>query len=184
MENPKVQIIIPVYNSGKFLRQCLDSLIAQTYKNWQAIIIDDASTDESVDILREYAEADERFLVFRQEKSGGVAKARNLGLSKLTAEYTAFLDSDDFWEKDMLEVMLERAESVSADIVQCRFIYDFEGGKTVVPVGAFPKDLVLEGKGLRRVYVRMMTGINMNHVCIRLIRTELISGLRFDGEMR
>ena len=139
MVNTRVQIIIPVYNSGKYLRRCLDSLKAQTYDSWQAIIIDDASTDESVDILRDYSETDERFTVFRQEKTGGVAKARNLGLSKLSAEYTAFLDSDDFWEKDMLEVMLDKAEENSADIVQCRFIYDFEDNKTVLPKGTFSK---------------------------------------------
>ncbi len=184
MDSPKVQIIIPVYNAEKYLRKCLDSLKAQTFTNWQAIIVDDASSDSSSDIIEEYCSADGRFVYIKLEANGGTAAARNVALSRLSSEYTAFLDADDYWESDMLLHMTEKAEKNSSDVVQCRFIYDFANGKQFLPKGAFSKDVSLCDKSLKRVYVKMMTGINMNHVCMKLIRTELIKGLQFDTTLR
>ncbi|MBQ8526780.1 MAG: glycosyltransferase family 2 protein [Clostridia bacterium] len=180
MPDYKAQIIVPVYNSSKTLKKCLDSIQAQSYKLWQAILVDDKSSDNSPDILNTYAKADSRFVVVSAEKNGGSSAARNLAMELLDAEYTAFLDSDDYWEADMLETLVSKAEEHSCDIVQCRFIYDFPGGRRFLPAGAFDRDVFLEGKALRRVYMKMMTGINMNHVCMKLIRTSLIKELRFD----
>ena len=87
-------------------------------------------------------------------------------------------------EKDMLSKMVETAQKNDADIVQCSFIYDFSGGKTFLPKGAFNRDIELSGDGLKKVYLRMMTGINMNHVCMKLIRTELIGDLRFETDLK
>ena len=184
MNQPKVQIIVPVYNAEEYLRECLDSLKAQTYTNWEAIIIDDASKDSSVDIIKEYAQADNRFTYIAQKENKGVSKTRNLALSMLTEKYTAFIDSDDYWEKDMLFSLVKRAEETGSDVVQCRFIYDFPGGRTYLPRGAFNKDTELSGKKLKKVYLRMMTGINMNHVCMKLIRTELLCDIRFNAELK
>lgn len=184
MNNPKIQIVVPVYNASKYLRECLDSIKDQTYANWEAILIDDASTDNSGEIIKEYTEKDKRFLYVPLEKNGGVSRARNHALSLLNSDYTAFLDSDDFWEKDMLSSMVKKATEKDFDVVQCRFIYDFSGGRRVLPKGAFKSDAELCGKDLRKVYIRMMTGINMNHVCMKLIRTSLIKDLRFDTSLR
>jgi len=184
MNNPKIQIIIPVYNASKYIRKCLDSVKNQTYESWEALLIDDASTDNSSDIIKEYTENDNRFKYIRQEKNSGAASARNKGLSMLTAEYVAFLDSDDYWENTMLEELLNHAEESSCDIVQCRFIYDFPGGKQILPTGAFPKNITLSGDGLKKVYFKMMTGINMNHVCMKLIKTQIIGDLRFDTSLK
>ena len=184
MNRPKIQIIIPVYNAEEYLRECLDSVKAQTFTDWQAIIVDDASTDASPDIIDEYTFADERFVCIRLKNTCGVATARNVALENLSSEYAVFIDSDDYWECDMLEVMLDKAEKCSCDVVQCRFIYDFSGGKQVLPKGAFREDVELHSKSLKRVFIKMMTGINMNHVCMKLIRTQIIKDLKFDATLK
>jgi len=184
MNSPLIQIVIPLYNGEEYIRPCLDSLKNQTYENWQAFIVDDCSRDGGADIVRGYAAEDPRFVLIQQDKNGGVSRARNRAMEMLTAEYTAFLDGDDFWDKDMLKMMLEAARKHDCDVVQCRFIYEFPGGQQMAPAGAFKKDVLLEGKGLRKVYRRMMTGINMNHVWAKLIKTPLIADLRFDVSLR
>lgn len=184
MSDYRIQIIIPVYNSSETLGKCLDSLKAQTYTCWQAIVVDDKSKDNSLDILNEYAARDSRFRVVAAEKNGGSSAARNIALDMADSEYVAFLDSDDYWEPDMLETLLEKADEYGCDVVQCRFIYDFPGGRLLLPAGAFDKDIYLEGRKLNKVYLKMMTGINMNHVCMKLIRTSLIKDIRFDSTYR
>lgn len=184
MSRPKVQIVIPVYNSAKYLRRCLDSLIEQTYPFWEAVLVDDASNDNSVEIIKEYQAKDERIVFYGFEKNQGVSNVRNFALEKLSEKYTAFLDSDDFWEKDMLEVMVGKAEEEDADVVQSRFFYDYAGGKRVLPKGAFKKDTKIGKKQINKIYYKMATGINMNHVCMKLIRTELIKDIRFDTTLR
>ena len=184
MSKAKVQIIIPVFNAEKYIRKCLDSVKAQTFEDWQAIIIDDASTDKSADIINEYISDDNRYLYIKQNKNSGVSTARNTALAQLSSEYVAFLDADDYWEPDMLEAMVTKAEEHSCDVVQCRFIYDFPGNRTVLPKGAFDKDILLKENNLKSIYIKMMTGINMNHVCMKLIRTSLLKDARFDTSLK
>ena len=113
---PIVSVVIPVYNAAPYLRQCLDSVIAQTLRNIEVICVDDGSTDESPDILAEYAARDERISVLRQENAGGGA-ARNLGMSRARGKYLSFLDADDFFHPDLFKLSSRRAEEVNADIV-------------------------------------------------------------------
>jgi len=184
MNKPKVQIVIPVYNSAKYLRRCLDSLLEQTYPYWEAIMVNDASKDNSIEIMKEYQAKDERMVIYEMEENQGVSKVRNFALTKLSEKYTAFLDSDDFWEKDMLEVMIEKAESENADVVQCRYFYDYAGGRRVLPKGVFKEDTAIDKNHIKKIYYKMSVGINMNHVCMKLIRTELIKDIRFDPTLR
>ena len=130
MNQPIVSVIIPVYNTEKYLRACLDSVVNQTVKDIEIICVDDGSTDSSLAILQEYESKDSRVKVYAQEKSNAGA-ARNVGLSKATGEYLAFLDSDDYYELFMLEHMLTCAHKRAADIVVCRFhTYNERTGKT------------------------------------------------------
>ena len=184
MSKPKVQIVIPVYNSAKYLRRCLDSLLEQTYPYWEAIMVNDASKDNSVEIMREYQAKDVRITVYNFEENQGVSKVRNFALEKLSEKYTAFLDSDDFWEKDMLEVMVEKAERENVDVVQSRYFYDYAGGRRVLPKGVFKEDTAIDKNHINKIYYKMSTGINMNHVCMKLIRTELIKDIRFDPTLK
>lgn len=101
---PTFSIIIPVYNVAPYLRECLDSVLAQTFSDWEAICVDDGSTDGSGAILDEYASKDSRFRVIHQQNAG-VCAARNLGLSKVTGEWLLFLDSDDVFRDCALKVL-------------------------------------------------------------------------------
>lgn len=184
LDQPKIQIIIPVYNAEKYIKRCFDSLVNQTYKNWEAIVIDDASTDNSREMVKEYIAGDERFNFVTLDENHGVSKVRNLALSMVREKYMAFLDSDDYWEPNTLEVMIKKAEESDFDIVQCRYIYDYPGEKQVLPRGAFDEETVLDKSNMKKVYFKMATGINMNHVCMKLIKTELTKGIEFDTDLK
>ena len=101
-DKPLISIIVPVYNTEEYLKTCLKSLRLQTYKNLEFIIVNDGSTDKSLDICKEYVFIDNRFKLINQENKGRAA-ARNTGISKVSGEYIGFVDSDDWIEKDMFE---------------------------------------------------------------------------------
>jgi len=116
--NPLISVIIPVYNVEKYLRQCLDSIINQTLKNIEIICVDDGSTDSSLSILQEYQKKDKRFIILQQQNQyAGVA--RNTGMKIAKGRYLSFLDSDDFFQPNMLEDMYKKAEADNSDIVIC-----------------------------------------------------------------
>ena len=113
-----VSVILAVYNSAAYLRECLESIINQTYRNLEIICINDGSTDSSLEILKEYRERDERIRIFSKENEGlGGASARNLGLEIAGGYYVLILDSDDFFEPQMIEEALQKAQREEADIV-------------------------------------------------------------------
>ena len=95
MKTAKISVIIPIYNTAQYLRQCLDSVIHQSLKDIEIICVDDGSTDNSLQILQEYAKKDKRIIILQQENQGA-GVARNYGMKVATAEYLSFLDSDDF----------------------------------------------------------------------------------------
>lgn len=113
--SPVFSIIIPVYNVAPYLRECLDSVLAQTLDDWEAICIDDGSTDDSGSILDEYALRDSRFRVIHQPNAG-VSVARNKALDETKGEWLAFLDSDDLLERDFFEKLLNAANVAKADL--------------------------------------------------------------------
>ena len=115
----KVSVIIPVYNGERYIRQTLDSVLAQTLKEIEVICVDDGSKDGSFAILKEYEEKDERVKAVTQE-NGGAGKARNTGLALARGEYLSFLDADDFFEPEMLEKGYEKAKAADADIIVWR----------------------------------------------------------------
>lgn len=120
----KVSIIIPVYNKEKYIVECLESLMYQTYSDIEIICIDDGSTDMSGNIIEEFVHHDNRISYFKQENSGA-AVARNKGIDKSTGDYLLFLDADDFFEFTMLEEMVKKAELFGADITICNAVeYD------------------------------------------------------------
>ena len=116
MENSLVSIVIPVYNVEKYLRQCLDSAINQTYKNLEIFLVDDGSTDRSGQICDEYKKIDDRIIVIHKE-NGGLSSARNAALDLLKGKYIYFLDSDDFAALDMIETRVKFMEDYNVDIV-------------------------------------------------------------------
>ncbi|MBO5696399.1 MAG: glycosyltransferase family 2 protein, partial [Alphaproteobacteria bacterium] len=100
---PKISVIIPIYNVEKYLRRCLDSVLNQTFTDWQAICVNDGSPDNCADILDEYAKKDSRFIVVNK-KNGGLSDARNVGMEHATGDYILYLDSDDFIHPQTMEI--------------------------------------------------------------------------------
>jgi len=115
-----VSIIIPVYNTELYLEQCLGSVINQTYENLEILCINDGSTDKSGEICERYAQNDSRVKVFHKE-NGGVSSAKNIGLKNSTGKYVSFVDSDDWIEPDMVEILHKAAEETSNEIVVCNY---------------------------------------------------------------
>lgn len=111
----KITIIVPVYNVEHYLDKCLDSLINQTYKNLEIIVINDGSTDNSGIICQEYAQKDNR-IVYIEKENGGQSEARNMGLDRMTGSYVTFVDSDDWIELDYVEILYKKITEYQADI--------------------------------------------------------------------
>lgn len=121
MRNPLVSIVVAVYNTEAYLPRCIQSVLAQTYENWELILIDDGSTDGSLGVCEKFAEQDSRIFVYHQE-NGGVARVRNFGIATHKGEYLTFLDSDDLLAPDTISDMLDVALSENADIVECDYV--------------------------------------------------------------
>ena len=113
--NEKITVIVPVYNVEHYLDKCLDSLINQTYKNLEIIVINDGSTDNSGIICQEYAQKDNR-IIYIEKENGGLSDARNVGLDKMTGSYVTFVDSDDWVELDYVEVLYNKIIEYEVDI--------------------------------------------------------------------
>ena len=111
----KITVIVPVYNVENYLEKCLDSLINQTYKNLEIIVINDGSTDNSGIICQEYAQKDNR-IIYIEKENGGQSEARNMGLNRMTGSYVTFVDSDDWVELDYVEVLYNKLIEYQADI--------------------------------------------------------------------
>lgn len=115
MINPKISVIIPVFNAEEYLRKCLDSIILQTYENLEIICVNDGSTDSSEQILNEYAQKDSRIVVINQQNSGQ-SIARNKGLECVTGEYISFIDSDDWLSLSLYKKFVNALKSVNSDL--------------------------------------------------------------------
>lgn len=114
----KISVIIPVYNTEKYIKECLDSIANQTFNDFEVICVNDGSVDNSLNILDEYAQRDSRFIIITQ-KNQGAGPARNNGLKQAKGEYVLFLDSDDVFEPTMLEEMYNKIQEFDADLAVC-----------------------------------------------------------------
>lgn len=128
--NEKISIIVPIYNVEKYLKQCLESILEQTYKNLEIILIDDGTKDSSGMICDDYAKKDNRIKVIHQ-KNMGLSGARNTGLKNSTGDLITFVDSDDFIDNKMFETMLLSIKENDADIVECGTIFCDENGNYI-----------------------------------------------------
>lgn len=117
MNTPKVSVVIPVYNTEKYLRACLSSVINQTYSNIEIIIINDGSSDDSALICKEYSKSDER-ITFIDKDNEGVSVARNIGITLAKGEWIYFLDSDDFLDFNAFEKLINTASDTNCDVIQ------------------------------------------------------------------
>ena len=129
MRKGKISIIVPIYNSEKDLDQCIESIANQAYKNLEIILVNDGSTDNSINICKKWESNDSRIVLINKKNEGG-AKARNDGLKIATGDYIGFVDHDDFIEPEMYETMLDDMTEHNADIVMCSSTGIFDDGTT------------------------------------------------------
>lgn len=173
-----VSIIVPVYNAEKRLRRCLDSILCQTYDNFEVIIVDDGSTDHSGEICNEYAEKDSRIKVLHIQNSG-VSRARNYALERTSGDYLMFVDSDDWIDQEMCAEMLAEAKESNADMLVTNAHNWDENGQRQDDDASNPKvrqiDLVKEFSFLEPYALGVVWGT--------LYKRECIQNLRFDSDL-
>lgn len=169
-----ISVIIPVYNVKPYVEKCLDSILAQTYSDLEVLVIDDGSTDGCGEICDRYAKADHRIQVFHTENRG-LSAARNLGLNHAHGHYIGFVDSDDWVEPDMYEMLFNLAKLTDADIVTCRYYKEYRGW-TEESAGPL-KQFSVEGSNILHAYLFQHT------ICQdswnNLFRAELFQSVRY-----
>ncbi len=126
---PKVSVIVPFYNVEGYIEKCLETLVNQTLKDIEIILVNDGSKDRSVDIVKKFMKEYPDKIVYLEKQNGGLADARNYAIPYAKGEYIAFLDSDDYVEKDMYQLMYELAQKESSDMVECNFIWEYPDKK-------------------------------------------------------
>lgn len=170
-----VTILIPVYNTSKYLRQCLDSITAQTYQNLQVVLVDDGSTDDSLSICEEYA-GKYSYIEVHHQVNAGVAAARNKLLSYIAGDYVLFVDSDDWIEPQTVEYLVAEARYSQVDIVTCSAIIN-DGPITV-------KEIQKEEWSQERTVLEFLRHVIFNgSLCNKLIKAERIKGIQFAKEI-
>ena len=176
--HPTVSIIMPAKNSGAYIRRCIESVLSQKFTDWELLIINDGSTDDTVVTAMSFSKDDERVRVF-DSKGKGVSAARNYGMELSTGDYIAFIDSDDSVAPEYLSVLVDLAEENIADISQCSLYYRYDSG--TVAQEKETEDAVYNGHDeIMNAYFSGMVG----KICLaawgKLFRRELLNGIRFD----
>lgn len=173
-----ISVIVPVYNAEKYIRECIESIIRQTYENLEIILVDDGTPDNSGGICDEYSIKDKRIKVIHKE-NGGVSSARNSGLENSTGEYIAFIDGDDYIEKSYFEKMIEKIKKENADCVGCGYnrIYD---NKIEAVVSNQPYSLKEKDYLENVLYVQ--SGLGFCHM--KLWKKSCINSIRFNEKLK
>ncbi len=171
MENSLISVIVPVYNSGIYVDRCIKSLVNQTYKNIEIILVDDGSTDNSGVICDSWAEKDSRVKVIHKTNEG-VAKARNVGLANICGRYICFADSDDYLEKNMIEFLLNQLLENNADISVCNYQINDE------KIEYYKSEIISPFDALKKICVgNYRYGVVWN----KLYKKELFDGVQFEN---
>lgn len=169
----KFSIIVPVYNTENFVGDCIDSVLNQTYNDFELVLVDDGSTDNSSDVCKKYAAADERVLFFHKENSGQI-ETRCYGISKSRGDYIVFLDSDDILGRSALNTISQKITAYNCDMV----IYAYERFSDEPKISETEKaeDIVISDK--KELFVKIFSDEHYNSLCIKAVKREF---LRSDG---
>ena len=179
----KITVIVPVYNVENYLNKCLDSLINQTYKNLEIIVINDGSTDNSGEICQEYAQKDNR-IVYIEKENGGLSDARNEGLERMTGSYVTFVDSDDWVEPDYVEVLHNKLIGYQADIAIGNY-YSYNEDEAMyyfhINGESYYEKLYDNISIFENLYdAKQMKSFSLISACGKLYKVELFDYIRFD----
>ena len=186
-DNVKVSVVMPIYNAYNYLRPAIDSVLGQSLEELELICVDDGSTDRSLDILREYMDADSRVRIIT-ENNAGPAHARNKGLARARGEYVIFLDADDFFDPALLERLYCLAERDSLDIAITDFdVYDEKRGAYRRKIAAEHEQIFTEGAVISRTDAPdKILSSTENYVWNKLFRASFLRSreLSFNPELR
>lgn len=169
-----VSIIVPVYNVEQYLERCLDSLLRQTYKNLEIVVIDDGSKDDSLNIALRYAQIDNRIIAYHQDNVG-VSATRNKGISLASGEYICFVDSDDYVEDDYIETLLNNIVNYRADISICNWRREKESPKYIQEINEW----TIENTYINLFKKRTIDGT----VACKLYKKSVIKDVYFDEKL-
>lgn len=171
---PKVSIIVPVYKAEKYLRRCVDSILAQTLSDLEIVLVNDCSPDNSVDIIKEYVKKDPRVVQINHEKNQGPMMARYHGYSKANGEYITFCDSDDTLPPNAIGIMLDEACRTGADIVSGTVKYIRYDGKNCNWINKLSF-----GKDKLSVFRSMLKGEFHHNLCSRLFKQSILQNYKY-----
>ncbi len=177
--SPQISVIVPVYNVEKYVGKCIDSILAQTYSDFELILVDDGSSDGSAAVCREYAARDHRIIFLQNEKNSGVSYTRNRGLDIYRGEYVFFLDSDDWFDERMFEVMHSAIVEYDADFVACndvKAILQKDGSFKYDPADYASVESKVDVLTLDSAMYRMRNKMPVRN---KLLKRSIIDGLRF-----
>lgn len=179
----KISVVVPVYNVENYLEKCLRSIINQSYINWEAFLVVDGATDNSLEICKKIEKEDSRFCVLTKE-NGGLASARNYALPFITGEYIAFVDSDDYLEQDYLQKLLQGAVKNGADISMCGYIYEDEEGNELYQINKRSRSYSREDI-IKEMYIPLNRSWG-SFVWNKLYNTQIIkeNNLSFNEELK
>lgn len=179
--NPAISIIVPAYNSGKHLGELLDSILRQSFEDWELIIADDGSSDNTGDIADRYASTDNRIKVIHLANKG-VSSARNTCIDSANGQYLFFADADDLLSKDCLKELIDHA-SDNADIIQSSFSFLYENGKTENDPNPV-NNTYSSSEQIMEAFMNGPTGNIRVSVWAKLFRREAFSDVRFANDLR
>lgn len=174
--NPEISIIVPVYNTGKYLERCLNSILKQTFVNFELILVDDGSTDDSGKICDRFAEKDKRIKVIHKQ-NGGQSAARNVGLDIAKGNFIGFVDSDDWISVDMYEYLYNLLQNNNCDIANARYI--LVNDENNIDKGKEEKIRFFEEKGILREFLYEGTISGSYSPCRNLYKRSLFDGIKF-----
>ena len=171
----KISVIVPVYNAAATIEKCISSITAQTFGDFELLLINDGSGDNSAEMCKAAAEKDNR-ITYIEKENGGAATVRNLGIDRAKGDYLCFVDSDDYIDPDMLEFMYQKAVEHSADIVQCGYIMENDGVASYISV----PDGVLCGDEINSRIVEIKSKNLIDSPCNKLYKSSFVveSGVR------
>lgn len=173
--NPLISIIVPVYNVEKYLSRCVDSILQQTYKNIEVVLVDDGSTDNSGNICDLYGQKDDRIVVVHK-KNGGLSSARNAGLDIAKGDYIGFIDSDDFISANMYELLVKELVYDSCKISNIMYVIAYASGEQRASRVPHTKNEVLS---VERYLEELLLHLGDVSVCTKLFPKTLIGDVRF-----
>lgn len=171
----KISIIVPIYNTEKYLNRCVDSILAQSYKNLEIILVDDGSNDNSPAICDSYAKRDTRIKVVHK-KNGGLSSARNAGLDMATGDYIGFVDSDDFISSDMYEILMDNMDESGNVLSNVMYVRSYDDGEIAPSKVPHTTDKEISSVQFAR---ELMLHTGDVSVCTKLFPKELFSNVRF-----